>query len=67
MSVLIAGVIVPLLLHLLSPRTMPWWPDTVSLGAAFGITAGVIAARFSKDRETNRRLWKALGDAFRSL
>jgi hypothetical protein len=65
--VFIAGVIVPVVLHLLSPQAMPWWPDTVSLGIAFGVTAGLIAARFKHDREMNRRIWSALKNAFRSL
>jgi predicted membrane channel-forming protein YqfA (hemolysin III family) len=66
-TILIAGVIVPIVLHLLAPQQMPWWPDTVSLGVAFGVTAGLMAIRFKRDREMNRRLWHALKNAFRSL
>jgi hypothetical protein len=57
---LIAGVAVPVFLHLTAPDRMPWWPDTVSLGIVFGFTAVVIAAKFRADREMNRRLWRAL-------
>jgi hypothetical protein len=39
---------------------MPWWPDTITLGIAFGFAAVVMVWRTPKDRETNRRLWKAL-------
>jgi hypothetical protein len=59
-TILIAGVVVPVLLHLLAPQSMPWWPDTISMGIAFGVTAGLVAMRFKKDREMNRRLWQAL-------
>jgi len=62
MAVLLAGVVVPVVLHFLSPHTMPWWPDTVTLGIAFGVTAGLIAARFKADRERNRRIFHALRD-----
>ena len=57
---LIAGVIIPTLLHVVAPESMPWWPDTVSMGIAFGETAIVIVWKDRKDREARRRLWEAL-------
>jgi predicted membrane channel-forming protein YqfA (hemolysin III family) len=63
---LIAGVIIPTLLHMLARESTPWWPDTVSLGIAFGAAAIAIVWKDRKDRETRRRLWNALraiGDA----
>jgi hypothetical protein len=57
---LIAGVVVPVFLHVIAPERMPWWPDTVSLGIVFGFTAMAVAARFRADREMNRRIWNAL-------
>ncbi len=59
-AVLIAGVVLPVVWHVLSPQSMPWWPDTVSMGLAFGATAALIAVRYRKDREMNRRVWRAL-------
>jgi hypothetical protein len=59
-SFLIAGVIVPVVLHLLTRETMPWWPDAVSLGIAFGVSAVLIVHEARKDREMNGRLWNAL-------
>ena len=38
-AVLVAGVIIPILLHMLASESMPWWPDTVSMGIAFGAAA----------------------------
>jgi hypothetical protein len=58
----IAGVVVPVFLHVIAPEQMPWWPDTVSLGAAFGFAAVVVAARFRADREMNRRVWNMLSE-----
>jgi hypothetical protein len=57
---LIAGVILPLVLRMLAKESMPWWPDTVSMGIAFGVSAVLIASKARTDREMNRRLWKAL-------
>jgi len=57
---LIAGVIIPVLLHVIAPQSMPWWPDTVSMGVVFGVTALLVTVKFRKDRENNRRLWRAL-------
>jgi len=62
---LIAGVIIPISLHLISSESMPWWPDTVSLGIAFGAAALAIVSKHRKDRETRRRLWSALKAAGR--
>jgi hypothetical protein len=59
---LIAGVILPVSLHLLARQSTPWWPDTVSLGIGFGFAAVLIAHKAPKDHEINRRLWKALKD-----
>ena len=64
MIVLLAGVVIPVVLHFMSPRAMPWWPDTITLGIAFGITAALMAARFRQDRERNRRIGRALRDLF---
>ena len=57
---LIAGVIIPTLLHIVNPESMPWWPDTVSMGIAFGAAAVAIVWKHRKDREARRRLWEAL-------
>ena len=57
---MIAGVIVPIVLHVLNSQLMPWWPDTVSMGIAFGVAAVMIVYKFRTDREMNGRLWKAL-------
>ena len=59
-TLLIAGVVVPIFLHVVAKDAMPWWPDTVSMGIAFGVAAVVVVARFRADREINRRLWHAL-------
>ena len=59
---LIAGVILPVVLHFLARGATPWWPDTVSLGLAFGVAALVIAHKTRSDREVRRRLWKAVKD-----
>jgi hypothetical protein len=55
-----AGLLLPLLLHIVSPEKMPWWPDTVSMGAAFGVTALVIVWKQARDREAQRRVWNSL-------
>ena len=31
---LICGVIIPIFLHMIASESMPWWPDTVSMGIA---------------------------------
>jgi len=57
---LIAGVIIPIVLHVIAPASMPWWPDTVSIGLAFGVATVLIVSKYRMDRAMNRRLWKAL-------
>ena len=59
---LIAGVIIPIFLHVIASKAMPWWPDTVSMGLAFGAAAIVMVWQDRKDRETRHRLWNALRD-----
>ncbi len=56
----ITGVVIPVLLHMLAPESMPWWPDTLSMGIAFGTAAIAIVWKERKDREQRRRLWNAL-------
>ena len=53
---LIAGVIIPIILHLVASKSMPWWPDTVSLGIVFGVVAASMVWKARTDREMNRRL-----------
>ena len=62
---LTAGVIIPIFLHMIASESMPWWPDTVSLGIAFGAAALASVSKNRKDRETRRRLWSALRAAGR--
>lgn len=57
---LIAGVVIPIFLHVIASKAMPWWPDTVSMGIAFGVVAVLIVSKTRREREMNRRLWKAL-------
>ena len=57
---LIAGVIIPIVLHVIASKAMPWWPDTVSMGIAFGVVAVLVVWKARSEREQNRRLWKAL-------
>jgi uncharacterized membrane protein len=57
---LIAGVVIPIGLHVVATKAMPWWPDTVSLGLSFGVVAVLIVSRMRTDRERNRRLWHAM-------
>lgn len=57
---LIGGVVLPSILHVIAPDKMPWWPDTISLGLAFGFTAAVLVWRTPKDREINRRIWNTV-------
>jgi hypothetical protein len=56
----IAGVIIPIFLHVIASKAMPWWPDTVSMGIAFGVVAVLVVSKTRREREMNRRLWKAL-------
>jgi hypothetical protein len=57
---LISGVIIPTFLHMIASEAMPWWPDTVSMGIAFGAFAVAMVWKARTDREMNRRLWNAL-------
>jgi hypothetical protein len=57
---LIAGVAVPIALHLVAADRMPWWPDTVSMGIAFGACAVATAWKVGADREMNYRLWNVV-------
>jgi len=57
----IAGVIVPTVLHFLSPEAMPWWPDTASLAIVFGVTSVLAVARHRSERDLNQRFSQAVG------
>jgi hypothetical protein len=48
---LVAGVIIPTALHMVDRESMPWWPDTVRMGIAFGAAAIAIVWKDRKDRE----------------
>ncbi|HZT75571.1 MAG TPA: hypothetical protein VFA27_02875 [Vicinamibacterales bacterium] len=63
MIVLLVGVVVPLVLHVVAPQQMPWWPDTASLAIGFTIVAIVVRAKYRRDREMNRRVWRAISAA----
>ena len=56
---LVAGVAVPIALHLVAADRMPWWPDTVSMAIAFGACAVATAWKVRADRDVNYRLWNA--------
>jgi len=62
---LIAGVIIPIFLHVIASKAMPWWPDTVSMGIAFGVVAVLVVAKTRQEREQNRRFWNALKELTR--
>jgi len=57
-----AGIVIPVTLHVLASKRMPWWPDTVSMGIVFGLTAALCVSRMRADWERNRRLFNALKD-----
>ena len=57
---LIAGVVIPIILHVIGGKAMPWWPDTVSMGIGFGAAAVLMVSKARTDREMRRRLWNAL-------
>jgi hypothetical protein len=61
----IAGVIIPIFLHVIASKAMPWWPDTVSMGIAFGVVAALVVAKTRREREQNRRFWNALKELAR--
>ena len=58
--VLVAGVVIPILLHVVAADRMPWWPDTVTMGIGFGACAVAVAWKIRADRDMNHRLWDAL-------
>ena len=60
LAFVVAGVMLPILLHIIAPEAMSWWPDTISLGLAFGFAGMMMVLKAKKDRESNSRLWKAL-------
>jgi len=62
----IAGVVIPVLLHLANSNAMPWWPDTVSMGIAFGFVAVLSVWQARKDRAMSRRLWQTLKNLARN-
>jgi hypothetical protein len=62
---LIAGVIIPIVLHVIASKAMPWWPDTVSMGIAFGVVAVVLVSKARREREQKRRFWNALKELAR--
>ena len=66
-AILIAGIVIPIFLHMIASESMPWWPDTVSLGIAFGAGAVAMVWKARTDREMNRRLGKALKTLARHL
>jgi len=53
---LVAGVVLPIAFHVVAAERMPWWPDTVSMGIAFGACAIVMVWKSRADRDMNRRL-----------
>jgi hypothetical protein len=57
---LIAGIIVPVLLHLVAPEAMPWWPDAISMGIAAGGVGAVLVWKARTESHMNHRLWSAL-------
>ena len=57
---LVAGGIIPIVLHVVAADRMPWWPDTVTMGLGFGASAIAIAWKVRTDREMNQRFWTAL-------
>jgi hypothetical protein len=66
-ALLIGGVVIPIVLHMIASESMPWWPDTVSMGLAFGAAAVAIVWKARIDREANRRIWKALKRAVNAI
>jgi len=57
---LVGSIVLPLVLHLIAPAAMPWWPDTASAGIVAGPVAVAIVWKFRVDREMNRRTWSAI-------
>ena len=59
---LIVGSCLGVITHFVTRESMPWWPDTVVMGATFGTMA---ALGTFQHRRTNRLLWNALKTTFR--
>jgi hypothetical protein len=47
-------------LHFANSEAMPCWPDTVSMGIAFGFAAVLMVSKARTDRAMKRRLWQSL-------
>jgi hypothetical protein len=62
----IAGIVIPICLHIANSKAMPWWPDTISMGLAFGIAGVVMVSRARADRAMKRRMWQALKNLTRN-
>jgi hypothetical protein len=58
---LLVGASVGILMHFVTRESMPWWPDTVVMGAAFGTiaTLGLL-----QHHRANRHLRNAVKAAF---
>lgn len=59
---LLVGSCFGTIVHFVTRESMPWWPDTVIMGATFGTLA---ALSMFQHRRTNRLVWNALKSAFR--
>ena len=59
-AVLFAGVILPIILHMIASDRMPWWPDTASFGIAAGAVAASLVWKARVDREWNPRIWNVI-------
>jgi hypothetical protein len=59
---LIVGSCLGVITHFVTRESMPWWPDTVVMGAMFGTMATLGTLQH---RRTNRLLWNALKTPFR--
>ena len=64
---LITAIISGIFFHIVGSESMPWWPDTVSMGIVSGAVAVVLVWKARTDREMNRRLWIALKALARRL
>ena len=65
-TLVMAGIVIPTCLHLANSKAMPWWPDTISMGLAFGVAGVIMVSRARADRAMKRRLWQALKDVIRN-
>jgi len=59
---LLVGIISGTIIHFVTQESMPWWPDTAIMGAAFRAFA---ALGNIQHRRTNQRAWNALKRMFR--